>query len=616
MAESLWKTVLPLAVTDAKPSSHRLLVVGLAPAVLESLERSLRNHGHRAISCKDAAAARSLAKHFVPSALVVTGDLREAPTMELFATLALSPATRRLPIAVVGPVLETALAIEALRMGAVAIARDGPQMLADLVARLDAVRSMGAEMWIGSAGAPPIRRLAAHLAALHESGDLLVKRGADEATLTFEDGKMVHFVAGTYRGPGGLAAWLANGSAEPATYAFDPLPSVDVELVSEIEVQPIELPTSIVVDDVALDVALGKPIEVDALRSLEEVTSPGKRNAARQLTDDELLSGRAPAPFSLKRSLPPIRALVVEDDPELRQLYTMLLTHAGCTVQSAPNGAEGYLRTVEQRPDVVLSDIMMPHGDGWTFLSHVRDDHRVRETCVVLVSYHPDLLADLSRVDAGADDYLEKNLPLPQLVERVMGALEPRRRKAAQLLVGGAHGFLSEIGPQHLLDAACRSGACGVVRVDDGWSKCRAYFRDGFITHAAARVGDVVLADDAALATIFGLDDAPFLVERGPRPPEETLALPWDALRGRVCDSLNLMQALARDGAREERVLTMQRALFAIYLRHCPDVVRHVARSLGEGLSPSALVRSGAASPALVETVVADLFRKGVASVA
>ena len=64
--------------------------------------------------------------------------------------------------------------------------------------------------------------------------------------------------------------------------------------------------------------------------------------------------------------------LIVDDDPDIVEVTSVLLEEAGHRVRSARNGAEALTRIAEERPDLILLDLMMPVMDGWTFSERLR----------------------------------------------------------------------------------------------------------------------------------------------------------------------------------------------------------------------------------------------------
>src|SRR5215211_5788736 len=78
--------------------------------------------------------------------------------------------------------------------------------------------------------------------------------------------------------------------------------------------------------------------------------------------------------------------LIIEDQPADRDLLVVLLGSHGHTVLEARDGAEGLALTLSERPDLVISDILMPSMDGYEFARRVRTDPRLAGTRIMFYS--------------------------------------------------------------------------------------------------------------------------------------------------------------------------------------------------------------------------------------
>ncbi len=81
-----------------------------------------------------------------------------------------------------------------------------------------------------------------------------------------------------------------------------------------------------------------------------------------------------------------MRVLVIDDEPDLRALYSVNLSEAGHEVLTAANGAEGLGVVAREHPDVILVDLMMPVMDGYEFLQRLRRLPEHAHTPAVVVS--------------------------------------------------------------------------------------------------------------------------------------------------------------------------------------------------------------------------------------
>jgi response regulator RpfG family c-di-GMP phosphodiesterase len=115
----------------------------------------------------------------------------------------------------------------------------------------------------------------------------------------------------------------------------------------------------------------------------------------------------------------PIRVLIVDDDPNFRELVTTTFETAHLAVEEADGAAAAAQRIAARHPDVIVLDVGMPGVDGVTFCQGLRSDPHTRDIPVVLLT--GDAEAELSGWQAGADAFLRKPfspLELLNVVER------------------------------------------------------------------------------------------------------------------------------------------------------------------------------------------------------
>ncbi len=123
-----------------------------------------------------------------------------------------------------------------------------------------------------------------------------------------------------------------------------------------------------------------------------------------------------------------LRVLVVDDDPVILELLRINFEIEGFEVFSASDGQEGLERARADRPDVVLSDIMMPRLDGLQFLARLRDDPATAGVPVVLLSAKAQNAEVQRGLALGADDYVTKPFDPLELIDRVNAVLANSRR--------------------------------------------------------------------------------------------------------------------------------------------------------------------------------------------
>ena len=107
--------------------------------------------------------------------------------------------------------------------------------------------------------------------------------------------------------------------------------------------------------------------------------------------------------------------------------YVRRLLSAHYEVAAVPDGEEAWAAIVDQRPDLVLTDVMMPKLDGFGLLARIRDDAKTRSLPVILLSARAGEESRVEGLEAGADDYLIKPFSARELVARVRANLEIHR---------------------------------------------------------------------------------------------------------------------------------------------------------------------------------------------
>jgi two-component system, sensor histidine kinase and response regulator len=118
--------------------------------------------------------------------------------------------------------------------------------------------------------------------------------------------------------------------------------------------------------------------------------------------------------------------LLVDDDSQLRSMFNMALTRKGYRVIEADSGVTGLELARIHLPDLILSDVHMPGGDGSTLLQEIRRDPELKSRQVVLITGRPDLVTPRQGMEEGADDFLVK----PVSIKAVLSCVEARINRA------------------------------------------------------------------------------------------------------------------------------------------------------------------------------------------
>ncbi|WP_316836106.1 two-component regulator propeller domain-containing protein [Pedobacter nutrimenti] len=119
------------------------------------------------------------------------------------------------------------------------------------------------------------------------------------------------------------------------------------------------------------------------------------------------------------------KILIVEDNPELQQLIGGSLDHSYHILFSG-NGLEGWNTAIEEIPDLIISDVMMPEMDGFTLCERLKNDERTNHIPVILLTAKAEQTDQISGLTLGADVYLTKPFSTKILQLHVRNLLQAR----------------------------------------------------------------------------------------------------------------------------------------------------------------------------------------------
>jgi two-component system, OmpR family, phosphate regulon response regulator PhoB len=129
------------------------------------------------------------------------------------------------------------------------------------------------------------------------------------------------------------------------------------------------------------------------------------------------------------------RILVVDDEPDITALVAYHLAKAGFRVSTAANGPDALKAAREERPDIVILDLMLPGVSGYDVLAELRKREETREVGVILLTARREETDRIRGLSLGADDYLTKPFSPQELSLRVSGLL---RRLASPAVSAGS----------------------------------------------------------------------------------------------------------------------------------------------------------------------------------
>src|SRR5262245_63989628 len=114
------------------------------------------------------------------------------------------------------------------------------------------------------------------------------------------------------------------------------------------------------------------------------------------------------------------RVLVVDDEPQITRVLRTVLTSQGYQVRTASEGESALANFTEFRPELVITDLYMPHMDGIELCRRIRAMSGVP---IIVLSVKGEEKTKVEALDSGADDYVTKPFGIDELMARVRAAL-------------------------------------------------------------------------------------------------------------------------------------------------------------------------------------------------
>lgn len=114
------------------------------------------------------------------------------------------------------------------------------------------------------------------------------------------------------------------------------------------------------------------------------------------------------------------KILLVDDDPNIRQLVNLYLAKEGFEVEMAERGDEALKKVLASPPNLMLLDVMLPGMDGWQVLREVRKSSNVP---IIMLTAKDETFDKVLGLELGADDYIAKPFDMKELVARIKAVI-------------------------------------------------------------------------------------------------------------------------------------------------------------------------------------------------
>ena len=118
--------------------------------------------------------------------------------------------------------------------------------------------------------------------------------------------------------------------------------------------------------------------------------------------------------------MPMLKILLVDDDPNIRQLVNLYLQKEGFEVMMADRGDEALKMFKASPPNLILLDIMLPVMDGWAVCAKIRETSKVP---IIMLTAKSEVFDRIQGLEMGADDYIVKPFEMKELIARINAVL-------------------------------------------------------------------------------------------------------------------------------------------------------------------------------------------------
>lgn len=117
------------------------------------------------------------------------------------------------------------------------------------------------------------------------------------------------------------------------------------------------------------------------------------------------------------------KVLIVDDEEHIVELLQFNLVNAGYKVITANNGLDALKKVKENKPDLLLLDLMLPGMDGLDVCKEIKRDKETSKTSIIMLTAKSEELDKILGLELGADDYITKPFSIMELLARVKAVL-------------------------------------------------------------------------------------------------------------------------------------------------------------------------------------------------
>ena len=122
------------------------------------------------------------------------------------------------------------------------------------------------------------------------------------------------------------------------------------------------------------------------------------------------------------------KILIIEDDPATSRLVEYSLRHEGYQVMTASNGLDGIRKALNEGPDLIILDVMLPGMDGFEICHRLRSEPATEKLPILMFSAKAQEMDKNTGLLVGADDYLTKPASPSSIISHVQALLEKKNQ--------------------------------------------------------------------------------------------------------------------------------------------------------------------------------------------
>ncbi len=266
------------------------------------------------------------------------------------------------------------------------------------------------------------------------------------------------------------------------------------------------------------------------------------------------------------------KILIIDDDVDTLRLVGLMLQRQGYQISAATGGEQGLEKAFEEKPDVILLDVMMPEMDGYEVTRRLRKNPTTNQTPILLFTAKTQLDDKVAGFEAGADDYLTKPTHPAELqahIKALLARVPSKKPEETESALREQHGLVIGV-------LAARGGL--------GTSTLASNLAGAFYTRTHS---DVILAELTPGQGTLGMD----LGTPNPTGLNELLCgRPMEITREKVESLLvahgsGLRLMFASENPRDVHLIN-QVENYAMLVHALPTLARYVVLDLGAALPP------------------------------